>query len=415
MIYFSEIRSRKVYTEDQVYLGKLDDLIFLASVTPTITKLVINDLKNNVQIIPALYLKKINKKIIINKAFSTSTLQENELYVLKNLLDKQIIDIKGNKIIRVNDVALQEKGEEEKVKGTFYIAGVDVGLVGILRALGLEKSFRKLFKYLNISLKSEFLSWTDIQILELARGSVKLKRDELKLRKIKAEDLADYLERTNVSNIRKLLKVLDEKQAADVISSLNVNLQVDLLKNYNFEKVAKLLLYLDSDDAADILLTLPQRKIKEILSFFPENKKNKLQYLIDMSITQIGKLLTLEYLTVHPNDTVGEVINLIKKNTGDYSYLNHIYVVSETEQLIGVFDLHELLIEDLDTPTYKFMLQDVIIVYLTSAIELTLKKMLKYKLHSLPVVDNNKKILGIITIVDLIAAYLKEKHDLLIE
>ena len=264
-------------------------------------------------------------------------------------------------------------------------------------------------------MKSEFLSWTDIQILELARGSVKLKRDELKLRKIKAEDLADYLERTNVSNIRKLLKVLDEKQAADVISSLNVNLQVDLLKNYNFEKVAKLLLYLDSDDAADILLTLPQRKIKEILSFFPENKKNKLQYLIDMSITQIGKLLTLEYLTVHPNDTVGEVINLIKKNTGDYSYLNHIYVVSETEQLIGVFDLHELLIEDLDTPTYKFMLQDVIIVYLTSAIELTLKKMLKYKLHSLPVVDNNKKILGIITIVDLIAAYLKEKHDLLIE
>ncbi len=408
MIYFSELKGKKVLSEDKITIGQLDDVIFSAITTPLITKLVVIDLQKNKQLIPITYLKKINNEIIIDKAFTTSILEENELFVLRNLLDKQIIDIKGNKIIRVNDVAFQEKGNDEVVKGIFYIAGVDVGLGGILRWLKIEDILYKLLGLLKIKLTSEFLSWADIQLLELVHGAVKLKKTEEKLNRIRPEDLADYLERTNVSSIEKILKIMDEKQAAEVVGNLNLSFQADIFKSFSSEQAAKVLHYLDPDDATDILLTLNQKRRKDILDKLPEKNKKDLEYLLSLSVTQIGTLMTTEYLSVRANDTIREVVDIIKKTTGDFSYLNHAYVNNKNDQLIGVFNLHELLLPDLDTPIYKFMIQDVIVVHLTTSVELALRKMIKYALQSLPVVDNNKKILGVVTIIDVIKSYLKK-------
>ncbi len=168
MIYFSELRNKEVITEDNVVVGKLNDLIFIVSEKPLITKLVVRAKDGKSLIIPVSYLRKINSHLIIRKEYKTIDLDVNELHVIKNLLDKQIIDLKGNKIVRANDVAIQDKGE-------LFIAGVDIGILGVLRWLGLEKLSYAIFSIIHFRIISSFLSWADIQPLELARGEVRLR------------------------------------------------------------------------------------------------------------------------------------------------------------------------------------------------------------------------------------------------
>jgi sporulation protein YlmC with PRC-barrel domain len=247
MIYFSDFKGKKVVTEDGVVVGKLEDAIFKAIEKPIISKLVIRGINKDKLIIPTNFLLKINKVITIKKDFITAELEENELYLMRNLLDKQIIDLKGSKIVRVNDIAIQDKGE-------LCVVGVDVGILGILRWLSLEKLVERFFNFFKIKLASNFLSWADIQPLELARGAVRLKIKDEKLKNLRPEDLADYLEQTNINNAKKLLKILTEKQAADVLGNLNLNYQLALIRHYKPEKVVRLLSFIDPDEAVDILL-----------------------------------------------------------------------------------------------------------------------------------------------------------------
>lgn len=398
MIYFSELQGKKVVTEDQVLVGSLEDIIFLASENPSVTKIIVRGILKEKLIIPIEYVQKFNHPIVISKNYVISLLEENELNLVKNLLDKQIIDLKGNKIVRVNDVAVQDKGR-------LYIAGVDVGFLGILRSLHLEEPIVNLLARIGIKLRSKFLSWGDIQPLELVHGAVKLRRQEEKLKRIQPEDLADYLERTNIVNAQRILRILDEKKAAQVIESLNLNYRAALFKNYKAEKAAHLLAYIDPDDAVDILLTLPVKKREQILDVADDEQKKIYNHLIRYSTTQIGNILTTEYLTVRPEDHVKEVLRKLKGDASEFSYLHAIYVLNEKKELFGVFDLQELLLQEPETPVYKFMVQNVIVLHLTTPAEIALKRMEKYKLSALPVIDKNKNILGLVTLNDLIELF----------
>jgi CBS domain-containing protein/sporulation protein YlmC with PRC-barrel domain len=395
MLYFSEIVNKKVYTEDNIHIGYLEDLIFLVAENPFVTKIVIKDKANKKLIISTDYLQKVDKYLTIDKEFLVTYLEENELFLVKNLLDKQIIDLRGDKIVRVNDVALQDK---EKLS----IAGVDVGILGIFRRLRIgADNLYKVASFFNFKLASQFLSWADIQPLELIRGNVKLRKKEEKLEKIRPEDLADYLEKTNVINARKFLKILDTEKAAEVIGKLNINYQAALFKHFQVIKAAKLISFLDPDEAVDVLLTLSKKKRDDVIDKLNPLIKSKIQYLLDRSKEPIGSLLTTEYLTVGPEDTVRQVVEKIKKETKDFSALYSIYVVNKENQLIGVISLHEILKEDLDVPLYKFMTQNLVVIHLTTPVEIAMKKFLKYDLASLPVINEEKRLEGIVNFDDI--------------
>ena len=402
MLYFSEIVGKKVYTEDMIHIGYLEDLIFLATENPIVTKIIIRDKTNQKLIISTDYLQKISKDLLIEKEFLVTYLEENELYLVKNLLDKQIIDLKGSKIVRVNDVALQDEGK-------LSIAGVDIGILGIFRRLRIgTNNFYKIATFFKIKLASQFLSWADIQPLELMRGNVKLRKKEEKLEKIRPEDLADYLEKTNVINARKILKILDTEKAAEVVGNLNINYQTALFKNFHTEKAAKLISFLDPDEAVDVLLTLSKKKREEVLEKLSPKIKDNILHLLELSKKPIGTLITTEYLTVGPDDTVRQVIDKIKKETVDFSSLYCIYVVNKEKQLSGVVNLLEILKQDLDMPLYKFMTQNLVVIHLTTPIEIAMKKFLKYQLSALPVINQDKRIEGVVNFDD-VASYILER------
>lgn len=405
MIYFSDIYGKDVMTEDGVRVGKLKDLIFIAGEQPLITKLSLDVHTHQPSIqspkVPLQYLSRINNHIIINKNYEIVPLAENELYVHKNLMDQQIIDIKGNKVVRVNDVAIQDKP-------SYFIAGVDIGLFGILRWLKLQSVTETFLKPFGQRIKPDFLSWEDIQPLELARGRIVLKKEEEKLEKIRPEDLADHLEKTNIYNVNKVLALLDKEFAAEVIQNLNLSYQKGLFKTFTPEKAAEVLNLVEADEAADILLALPEKKREEIEGLLDDKKRKDVTHLIRLSSTPIGELMITQFLTVKSNDTVNQIRSKIKKETEDFYFFNAIYVVNDQDQLIGVFNLHEMIMQEGDVPAHKFMNQNVIVVHLRTPREIALKKMLKYRIRSFPVIDDEKHILGVISFDEVARSILEE-------
>lgn len=401
MIYFSELWGKKVYTEDNVEIGSLEDLIFLAADTPKITKLVVRTKLKEKLIIQVEYLKKLNSRIILRKDYNTSEFAENELHLVKNVLDKQIIDLVGNKMVRVNDAALQDKPG-------LYLAGVDVGFIGILRWFKIANFITHVFNIINIRLTPRLLSWVDIQPLELARGKVVMKKEEEKLEQVRPEDLADYLEKTNLKNIRKILNILDEGFAAEVIGNLNINYQSALFRQFNPQKASRVINSIYPDEAVDIILTLSKKKREKIISYLPPEKKKEIEYLLSLSKTPIGNLITSEYVTIEPEATVSQIISKIRQETSEFSALYYIYVINKFKQLVGVFNLYELLLQNPETPVYKFMVQNVIVAHLTSPVEIVIKKMLKYKIQSIPIINEDKNILGIVAYDDLVEFILEK-------
>lgn len=397
MLYFSELKHKKVYTEDNVYLGRLSDLVFRATDTPTITKLLIHVGGGEELMVPVVFMKRIQGDygdVMLHKRYETAELAEDELYIGKNLLDNQIIDISGDKMVRVNDVAIQDKPE-------LTIAGADIGVLGVLRWFGIEDLVNKGLSRFKIKLHSRFLSWADIQTLELTRGHVKIKKEQTKLSKIRPEDLADYLEQTNVDNTRNVVKMLTVERAANVINNLNLNYQLELFRQFDTEEAAKIISHMEEEEAADILSSLPKKKAEKIMSHLPEHAHKGIIYLLDISKSPVGDIISTEYLTVSPDATVREVSEQIKSATQEFSELYYVYVLNKEQQLVGVFSMHELLLQGADASVFKFMSPNVLTISLSTPESVVLKKLLKYKLYALPVVDREKHILGIVTFDDV--------------
>ncbi len=394
MLYFSELKGKKVITQKGARLGRLVDLVFLASDQPLVTKLVVKGGENHRYTIPLAHLVKLNSVIVVTDTFAVETLVENELYIDKNILDQQILDLKGNKIVRVNDVAIQDKP-------VLMIAGVDIGLIGILRWFGVDETFGRMLRLLGKTIQSRFLSWADIQPLELARGKVVLKKEQKKLNKLLPEDLADHLENTNIRSSTRMLDLMDAQLAAEVVENLNITYQQAIFKQFAADRSAKLINYMDPDEAVDVLLTLSEKRRANIISKLSPEKQAELANLFSVSQTSIGGLMTTEFFTASPEETALKLRDRIRKETGGFSALFYIYAVNKQNQIVGVANLQELLLQSADTPLYKFMNPSLIVLHLTTPLEIAIKRMLKYKVEALPVIDANKKILGIVTIDDI--------------
>lgn len=400
MVFFSELFGKPVYTEDQICHGVLRDLYFLNSDTPKVTRVAVEHASHAKTVIPITRIRCSTDRITVTRA-GALTQHPNELSVTKTLLDQQIIDLVGNKVVRVNDVILQDQPQ-------LTISGIDIGLLGIFRRIGLARIVQQLTGILHIPLSAQILSWGDIMNLELEHGQIQVREREEKLSKIHEEDLADYLEMTNIQNAHTFISTLKPKKAAEVVESLTVNYQVEIFQRFHPSKSAQLITLIDPDEAVDILLALDRSERDKITRLLPTEKQEELHRLMTFSRTPVGKRMTSEYFSVPSNYTIREILKEIKKQTEEFSSLGVIYILNREDQLVGVMSPHELLLQNPDTPAYKCMIPEPIVVLLTTPIEVVMYKLLKYNISALPVINRDKKILGIITIDDISDLILKK-------
>ena len=394
MLYFSELYKEKVFTESKEYIGKLEDLLFLAHETPLITKFIIKTKNNKTITVPSQYVKKNGIGFILKNDYTTKERADNEFSLLYQLQDQQIVDIDGAKIIRVNDVSIHEI--------PFAISGIDIGVLGIFRWIGLAKPLLSLLHRLKISYTSDFIAWSEIDPQQVESGRIVLKSEQEKLNKLHPEDLAEHLEHANIQNVLRSLKVMDEEMSARVIADLNVDYQREIFKRFSPEHAGEILSLIGPDEAVDVLLSLDHDRREEILKHIAKGKKGAVTHLLHLAKTPIGHLMSTEYVAVASDMTVREVIEKIRKETGDYSELEYVYCVNKDDQIVGVETLHELLQQKLDTPFYRFMNQNLILGRLTTPKEIALRRMVKYSIYALPIVDENRKLLGVVSLQSVV-------------
>jgi CBS domain-containing protein len=397
MLYISELLDKPVVTKGKQKIGKLADLVFVTSEVPYITKIQVQTKKNTHKLYSIQSIKSLNGTVDLIEMDEVS-LAENEAFIGANLLDQQIIDIKGKNIVRVNDVVIQEKPD-------LAISGIDIGWTGILRWFNLERPITAITKR---PIHHTLLPWSEIQPLELARGKVVLNKEEHKLKSIQPEDLADYLEKTTIHNAMRILSLVTKETASEVIQNLNINYQTQIFRQMTPEMAAEIVRYADPDEAADLLLTVSLEKKEHILSLVSKEKKKELEFLLSHAETVIGELMTTEFLTFSAEDTAKTVMDRIKYETGEFSNFPYGYVVNKKEELIGVFSLHELLLQSEYNQVLKFMNQNVGVIYLTTPRSIAIRRMLKYKLRAIPVIDAHRQILGIVTFDDVVEPILEK-------
>lgn len=330
----------------------------------------------------------------------------------KLILDRQIVDTSGKKVVRVNDIQLIKSGPHLRVT---YAA---IGLRSMVRRLGLEplvdstvKIFCSKAKYL---LSEGLINWKFVHAIpnKSIQSSIKLNLNNKDIQNLHPADLADILEDIDSYGRDIIFRKLDPKMAAETLSEVEEDVQVNLIKNETPEKAAEIIQEMDTDDAADILHELGKKKAHVIISKMSDDEaQEEIQELMEYEEDTAGGLMSTEVFEVGPGLTKKSILELIESEHEDLETIYDIYIVDKNNILIGTCPLKTLLVhkenisigEMMNTDDMKTLGPDISWKEVASY-------MSKYNLVNLPIVDNNNnELLGIISVDDILPWLLNEK------
>jgi CBS domain-containing protein len=399
MPFVSQITGRTVVDCEGEKVGVIKDLIAFQVEKfphPKVVALVIKQADHStvaipiaevsVLFVPVIPLTKTLKDIIPFQAI------EKEIYLVKDVLDKQIIDINGVRVIRVNDLELTRVGAD------YYVANIDVSGQGLLRRLGLTR-LPRLRNKKSEKKPSGFITWDVVELLS-SDQPMRLKVPGDKIAELHPADLAEIVSDLSHSEGSKLLQSLDDKTLADTLEEVEPDFQASLVEEMPDERVADVLEEMSPDEAADLLAKLPEGRSKELLNLMEEDEAEDVRRLLTYPEDSAGGIMNTEFIAVRPDFTAAQTIEHLRTNSEEAETVYYIYVTDESDHLIGVFSLRSLVLARPETLVSDFMETRMVTVDLLEKQEEAAQAVAKYNLLALPVVDNENRIQGIITADD---------------
>ncbi len=320
--------------------------------------------------------------------------RQNEILLRANLLDKQIVDIEGRKVIRVNDVCL------DTVDGRLRLVAVDTGATGLMRRLGLEGPFRIIARNLKVAAPERYIDWEDVDPLDSTIASVKLRVPHAKLAALHPADLASIIEDLAPRDRAGVLASLSDEDLADVVEEMDPEVQVDILEDLTPERAADILEEMSPDDAADLVADLDQETRDEILAQMEQEEAEEVQELLGYEEDTAGGLMTTEYIAVADHLTCAEAIDRLRELEPEAETIYYVYVTDDEERLAGVLSLRDLIVARPETPVADVMIREPVTVLLTADEDEVAEVVAHYSLLAVPVVDEQNVLRGIVTVDD---------------
>ncbi|HLJ83745.1 MAG TPA: CBS domain-containing protein [Candidatus Eremiobacteraceae bacterium] len=330
----------------------------------------------------------------------------DELLVNRAVLDKQILDVDGKKVVRVNDVRLAPAGAQMR------LMAADVGFPGLLRRLGLRALGRQLEARPQLTgMPPTLISWEAVQPLQHDQASeaIRLRVPHARLNRIHPADLAAILQDLTASEQASLVTSLDEETAADAFEQLDVDTQLSILEDLKPERAADIIEKMEPDDAADLLGQIEQDKQQELLRLIEPTEAEDLRELLGHPEQTAGGLMTTQYLWIPPGLTVAQAFDRIRDNAGDAELVYYVYILDEREHIVGVCSLRELVMGRPDQAVAEISVEDVVTVQLEAPRDEVATTIARYDFIAVPVVDREDRMQGIVTVDDVIDVLLPEK------
>ena len=328
------------------------------------------------------------------------TPSDGVLLLKRDLLDQQIIDVHGRKVVRVNDVELDSTPTGSHV--TLSVIAVDVGARGAVRRLaqGLVPSFT--MRALLARIPPRVIPWAYVDLLETDPARrVKLKIVYEGLSKLHPADIADIVEDLPAAEREAVFETLDEEVAAEALEELDPKVQVSILESLDSDRAADILEEMDPDAAADLLGDLTEHHSGEILREMQPEERNEVSQLLEFGEHTAAGRMTTEFVSVRDNGTVDDAIEALKAFEGSREAVATIYLYNVAYKITGAVPLLKIAISPAST-----LLSELSEHTITCALDTPEDEVAglfdKYNLVTLGVVDEHDRLSGIITADDVI-------------
>jgi Mg/Co/Ni transporter MgtE len=320
----------------------------------------------------------------------------------KDLLDQQIIDTAGRKVVRVNDIELSDHRTNGNVE--MRVAQVDVGLPGAVRRLLQGIVPPEVIRRIQKKLPQRTIRWEFVNLIEpdpLRR--VKLRMSSQKLASMHPADLADIMEELSPAERQSIITSLDEETAAEALAELDKRLQTQVVEKLDPEKAADIIEEMRPDEAADLLANLTPEARGDIIEEMPGRDAQEVRDLLRFEHDTAGGMMNTEVVTVSDDATRGEVVDYIRFHEIPLDQLDNVILINRDAVLTGTVRLPKLLLAD---PEQKMLelISDSHVSILPDATDREVFELFdKYNLRSLTVVDSENHPIGAITVDDVVS------------
>lgn len=396
MIYLSQILGKKVKDSSDAVVSKLRDVLVKpkdGSHAPLFFLLLQNS-KSEDSFVPFEYVENLGSgEITLTHLFPKVRVPEikedDYLFLNRDVLDKQIVDVAGARVVRVNDLQL---GLVDKQT---CVLGIDISFKGLLRRLGL--SWLDFFGLLKV----ELIDWRNSQPI---KGALKLDIAAKNLTRLHPADIANIIEDLSVHQGSALVKSLDNKSAARVIEEIEPHLQTVLVKHLGPEKAAGILSKMSVDEIVDLLKALPREEAREFMSYLQAQQMKRVERLIQYKDDTAGGLMVPELIGAQPEWTVSQTIIEIRKISPETRSITHVYITDKDNIFLGTISLRTLFLAKPEQTLGEIMKQfgSQAVLHPELSVEEILRVMTKYNLYTAAVVDNDRRLLGVVTIDDVL-------------
>jgi magnesium transporter len=401
---FCDFLGNRIVDQQGHALGRVVDLVAdLREHDPPVTGLILSGPHKRRQHLSWTWVQEVLPDSIKVRAGAVDSLSAvavlpGEILLRKGLLDKQIVDTGGAKVVRVNDLQLRQHN------GHLVLSKVDVGMRGLLRRLGLLRATAAFMEWLfGYAMPDNLVAWRLVQPVG-SQDILQLKFSQTRLARLHPADLADIIEDLDRPERDRVFRALDIGMAAEVLEEADPRVQVQLIQHMPTEKVSDVLEQMSPSEATDLLQELEEPHAETLLQEMEPEAAQDVRCLLTHDEETAGGMMTTSFFSQPPLATVNQALEALRHEASDLDVIYYIYVEDQQGKLVGAVNLRELLTADPQASLESIMVKRVVSATLEDKKSDIADLFAKYGLRALPVIDQDGRIHGVIRFKSLLEA-----------
>jgi CBS domain-containing protein/sporulation protein YlmC with PRC-barrel domain len=399
--YLSALLRYGVYDPEGRYVGRLDDVLANPHEKfPVVTRIAIKPKGDGkVFYVPWADIRSASQEgMRLAPGYASSTeFPEGEMQLRHEVMDRQIVDVSGQRVVRVHDLKLGAVGTH------VLLTHADVGGRGMMRRLGWEHFTVGFLRMFHIHIGERLIAWEHVQS-PTPGGELHVDHARDALKRMHPADLADIAEELSAPERAAFLGAMDEETAADAMQEMEPEALVATVGELSDEEASELIDEMDPDAGADLLADLPEERKEKLLSMMDSEEAADLRKLLSYPEDSAGGLMTTDQVSVPNGITVLKALDIVREEAQEVDPVYYVHVVDKDGRLLGMLSLRELIIAEPEAIVDDLMRREVATVQLHTHQEDIARLVARYNLLAVPVIDEDGRLHGIVTADDAIDA-----------